>query len=433
MYISLDTVNGCDMKIGVPSLEFMEFQNDSFFKDLTNAFTFIRKDDKLTTKTVFDSNIENIINDRLKSNIEFSIENTVIVNAYAFLPEIDKNHPFFVGWAKWTEPTLGKLLATLDDAAKIGTVDVHGAKLSGVFSKLPVRVKLTSGLIKNKNITDASLAGILLHELGHIFTYFYYLLNATIGGFITTAIATAAAGAKGDKERVVIFEKGNRILGIDNLDTGSLLSQTTEQNTRTLQTLYINETVNQLRTLTGYSVYEQKCCEQLADAFASRFGASRDLALGLYQMHKGQSTTMNRGLYYALTAFSAVASAATSIAVPGGIILVGLGLLVSDDLTDGIYDNLKDRMKYIRQHLVQGLKDDSLDNAAKKKYIDDIDAVSVLVSKVYYSPDFFQIVRRCLLPSVRKKYKAHEIQKTIEELLYNESYVAAAKFQGATK
>ena len=58
------------MKIGVPSLEFMKLQEDTFFEKLKAVVSEIRKDPKFTTKTVFESGLEKVIFDRLKMSIE---------------------------------------------------------------------------------------------------------------------------------------------------------------------------------------------------------------------------------------------------------------------------------------------------------------------------------------------------------------------------
>lgn len=419
----------------VPSLEFMQFQNDAFFADLTACVNKIRQADEITTKAVFDSGLEDIVNKRLKTSIEFFVDPADYDNAYAMLPQMDKNHPFFTEWASWVSNDMGRLVANLDTVMqRTGFVNIENATVGGIFSKIPVKTCVTAGLL-NGRYKDEEVAAIILHELGHIFTYFYYMLNTTVGGFISTAIATAAAGAKGDKEREIILGKGARVMGIDEVALSPMLSQTTEQNAKTLQTLYINDTVDNLRSLTGFGLYEMKCCEQLADAFAARFGAAVPLATGLDRLTGNKSRTW--GTYYALMATQVVAMVAGIAANPALAIGVNiLTLLISDDKYSGGYDNFDQRIKYIRNHLVEQIKDGKMLEKDRKRFLNDIDEIAKIMDRAIPNPaeiGLYQILRNVLLPWSRRRNKAVELQKSIEEMFYNESYVLAAKFKGASK
>lgn len=420
---------------GAVSLEFMQFQNDNFFENITACVNKIRQADEITTKVVFESGLEEIVNKRLKTSIEFFVDPATYDNAYAMLPEIDKNHPFFVEWSNWVKNDMGRLVANLDTVIqRTGFVNIENATVSGIFSSIPVKTCVTAGLL-NGRYSDAEVAAIILHELGHIFTYFYYMLNTTIGGFISAAVATAAAGAKGDKEREIILSKGARVMGIDDVAISPMLQQTPEQNTKMLQTLYINDTVDRLRPLTGYGLYELKCCEQLADAFAARFGAAVPLATGLERLTGAKSRTWSS--YYAFMAIQVVGTIG-SIAV-NPVVSIGLNLfalLLSDDKYSGGYDNYDHRIRYIRNHLIDQIKDAKMSAKDRKKFLDDIDTLEKIMKRAVPSPHeigVYQILRHVLFPWARRRNKAVELQKNIEETFYNESYVLAAKFQGASK
>ncbi len=60
----------------------------------------------------------------------------------------------------------------------------------------------------------------------------------------------------GIKERTLIIEKGLRVMGIDGVGVREFLTQTPEQISTTMQSLYINQTSNQLRSETGFGMYE---------------------------------------------------------------------------------------------------------------------------------------------------------------------------------
>lgn len=420
------------MNIGVPSLEFMEFQNDSFFKDISDAVARIREHAEPTTKVVFESGLEAVVNKRLKTSVEFFIDGALYSNAYVELPKLDKGHPFFIEWKHFVSNDMGRLVANLDNLVRrTGTVNIEKAEVSGIFSAIPVRMCVTLGLLKS-SASNQEVAAIILHELGHLFTYYYYALHGTIGGFISTAVATAAAGAKGDAERSVIYQKGARVMGIDNITISTMLQQTPEQNAELLQSLYINETADNLRSQTGHGMYEMKCCEQLADAFAVKFGAGLALTKGLLLINRGGRETFNKPLYYVSLALS-LAGAIISLKSPLGIGSQMLLLLFSEDVYDGNYDTLPDRIRYIKNHLIDGLKKTDMPAEIRKSFLKDIEEIDKLSKGANYNPNLYQILRHVLFPSVRRKARSVSLQKTIEEMMYNETFIQAAKLKGATK
>lgn len=419
---------------GAVSLEFMKFQNDNFKDLLAEKINIVRQADEITSKVMLESGLEELINKRFKTSIEFFIDSAPYANAYVELPQMDKNHPFFSEWANYSSNDMGRLVSNLETVVqRTGTVDIDKGQVSGIFSKVPVKMAITAGLIRGKRYTDYEVAAIILHEIGHLITYFYYMLNSTLGGFISAAVATAAMGAKNDRERSIIFAKGLRVMGLDDVAIDPLLHQTVDQNVDTLQVLYINDTVDKLRSLTGYGLYEMKCCEQLADAFAARFGLAVPLATALEKMH-GPSLVKSRGAYYAMMGVEVAAHAFSGVSAP--LQTVGIfiaSLLLSDDKYGGGYDDFNHRIRYLRNHLIENIKTDNLPKDVVNQYVKDIERITKIAeSKIQYK-GLFTVLRSIILPWSRRRNKAVELQKSIEEMLYNESYVLAAKFQGASK
>ena len=103
-----------------------------------------------------------------------------------------------------------------------------------------------------------------------------------------------------------------------------------------------------------------------------------------------------------------------------------------------IYDRDDDRIKYMRQNLIDLIKDAKLPEAARKdllKQIDEIKEIEKRVSKDIGKEhsSIVSFLKDKLIPNYRRNVKAVELQKNIEEMLYNEVYVQAAKFQGVSK
>ena len=149
------------MKIGVPSLEFMKLQEDTFFDDLKAVVNKIRQDDKFTTKTVFESGLERVIFDRLKMSIEVVIVDRPNVNAAIELPSMDRNHIFFRALTNSFPNDVGKAISYFqDDKMRIGSVNIQTVTLGGIFQRIPLRMFLYRGLF-NPRINDGEIAATI--------------------------------------------------------------------------------------------------------------------------------------------------------------------------------------------------------------------------------------------------------------------------------
>ena len=425
------------MKFGVPSLEIIDYQGDNFYKQLKEAISKIRTNPELTTRVVFESGIEQLIFDRLGMRIELAVLNDPEPNAAISIPPVDKNHVFVRPFTQYGENSFGRVISYFDsDKSRIGTVDIHKVRVGGVFSQIPLNLYINTGHF-NPAFTDGEIAATILHELGHGFTYFFYLLHSTLCNYISAYTASAVAGANGDKERTLIIEKGLRVMGIDGVGVREFLTQTPEQISTTMQSLYINQTSNQLRSETGFGMYELRACEQLADWFAVRFGAGLELATGMEKLYKDgkrvqlANTMRSRVMWQSALLYGAYL---ISFTIPFPKIFSE----VFRDDSIRIYDRDDDRIKYMRQNLIDLIKDAKLPDAARKdllKQIDEIKEVEKRVSKDIGKghSSIVLFLKDKLIPNYRRNVKAVELQKNIEEMLYNEVYVQAAKFQGVSK
>ena len=425
------------MKFGVPSLEIIDYQGDNFYKQLKEAISKIRTNPELTTRVVFESGIEQLIFDRLGMRIELAILNDPEPNAAISIPPVDKNHVFVRPFTQYGENSFGRVISYFDsDKSRIGTVDIHKVRVGGVFSQIPLNLYINTGHF-NPAFTDGEIAATILHELGHGFTYFFYLLHSTLCNYISAYTASAVAGANGDKERTLIIEKGLRVMGIDGVGVREFLTQTPEQISTTMQSLYINQTSNQLRSETGFGMYELRAVEQMADWFAAKFGAGLESAtLQEKLMREGRLLRLEN------TARSRVGFLT---AIMYGVYIIQFSIPfpkflseITYDDTISKYDNDADRIKYMRQALIEELRDAKLPDEARDRLVKTIDGMKAVEIRTRKDTDTFsksvaQYLRGVLIPNYRRNVKNVELQKTLEEAMYNDSFVFHAKLKGALK
>lgn len=425
------------MKIGVPSLEFMKLQNDSFFADLRDCIELIRQNPKLSTKTIYESKLEGIIFKRLKMSVEIQLRDRPTLNAAIELPSIDRNHIFYRALTTAFPNDVGKSIAYAGSVdARLGYVDIQKVELGGVFTRIPMPVYLNRGLF-NDNMSSGEIASILLHELGHGFTFFYYLLHSALANFISAKTATEVMGASSDDQRLILIEKGMRCLGLDGVTVHDMVSLTPEQLAANIQALYINSTLSLLRSETGFGMYELRACEQLADWFASKFGAALESATAQEKLWRdGQKMMIANTARSRLSVMTAVLYGAYVVQFTIPFPKFFSEIFYDDTISK--YDDDADRIKYMRQALIDELRDADLPDESRKHLVKNIEDIKVIEARVRKGQEGIGrnlaiFLKKRLIPNYRRNVTNVELQKTIEEAFYNESYVAASKFQGVAK
>ena len=92
----------------------------------------------------------------------------------------------------------------------------------------------------------------------------------------------------------------------------------------------------------------------------------------------------------------------------------------------------------MRQALIEELRDAKLPDEARDRLVKTIDGMKAVEIRTRKDTDTFsksvaQYLRGVLIPNYRRNVKNVELQKTLEEAMYNDSFVFHAKLKGALK
>lgn len=441
--------------------EAISLQSNMFFDSLTKAIAKIREYSKLE-EGLKEVDIPGIVFAHTGMLVKMNLWNVPLINAAVRLPDVNTNHPFYSSIRRFfSKPS--KTLKDMQEAggSLIGTVDRENARVGGYFSKVEVDVYFTSGLLKAKKlISDPEVAAILLHELGHLYTYFEYLNKLTRTTNIISSLSRAMYDVEDQKERGLIMKSAGEQLKIESFDPAQYVSGSKEKRTLASTTFIISALPTSSRSDTGFSAYEHRSCEQVADQFAVKFGAGRALASGLNKMYKGSYSQIPRSAFIimqiidliglALDGFRAgfsIAVIKSSVGLGGaqsigGLIAAGLAFIpvvillklavtyLTFNSVKGIYDGGKERLILIKRNIVDSLKDKDLPPGVREQLVSDAELVDKLASDLYEDRlGIFEWIVMNTHPSRIRDRKNELVFKDIENLLTNDLFLRSAQFQ----
>ncbi|HWT39748.1 MAG TPA: hypothetical protein VN081_00510 [Dongiaceae bacterium] len=363
-------------------------------------------------------------------------------NAYAIVPPIhlsssvmDRAKEHYKAFPE-LEAEYKKVVETLKLADKSleGSIDLRDGKVSGIFSKFPFQMVVTTclflgdgkhGLIPGFKshllLTPEEIAAVLLHEIGHIFTYLELLYMTTSTNMALDDVVKELKGEKDESVRIKLIEKTKAKLKIKNLDSASLAKQ--KKNT-VIQSVILDAAVEDTTSLTGSVVYEFRNSEFLADQYAVRQGAGRALASGLEKIEVWSNYSVAKMREWRLRhyVFSILGTFLDVFGTPTYLMLLALPGL---DMV--LYDAPKDRLVRIKQQMVNSLKDETLSPETRDDTLEDIRTVQESIDRLRDgdagAPVFMALYRR--MTSWRREQESQlQFQKRLEALASNDLFVA---------
>lgn len=413
------------------SLESIDFQNGKLFEQLTNAVDALKADGTFTTEAIKKAEIPEIIQLYTDALVKFRVIADQKINAYMEVPALDRNHPFITEIEKaYVSSKAGTMLIqTLGGAVK-GGVNLRNGRVYGVFTKIEGTITVTQGLIQSKDFSSAEVAAIILHELGHIVTYFEYLGSVVTNSHIIAAAAKAATDIDDFNERVKVLKVAEDVLGLEKIDIDALARTNQKMRGKATETVFISALAIKTRSNTGASIYELRAVEQLADQFAVRHGAGKDLAVGLDRLYRyvWDSSTMWTATHVFLEVAKMIGASFVLVGCPPAGAAVFVLLFMTNPLNRR-YDEPEARLRLIKQMLVEELKETKQDPDHLRKIDEDIRVVSILEESLNDNRGIVELFWSNIMPEGRAGWQQERAQKEIEALLNNDLFTMANRFK----
>jgi hypothetical protein len=441
------------------SQEAINFQGTQFFDALTTAVGQLRKaiadgpgdfladtvEDELAD-IVLNVDISGIIKAYTNMSLDFFIDPADYANAWVYPRFMSKNDLFVRRLAGNSHG----LKESIDDIKKlggrgVGYVDRKSGRVHGYFEDVKSEFCVTWGLLDNKSYSDAEVAAIMLHEIGHYFTAFEYLGKYLNMSMVLQTACSQAFELETYETRAYVLVESSKLLGlkIDNVED---LAKIDDPKVRAdaIQTIFMREARREQESGSNTFIYDLRICEQAADVYATRFGAARALATGMDKLLRQHDvTTMGTGTYCFLEGMKWLVSLGILIvpwrAVPAlaaHSLLFGVIVTITffaSNPSELLYDRGAQRLKLIYQQLIEELKNSKTDIKRRKQLVEDADMLKAIIKEHHDRRTLFEWLQTNLLPSFSKDWKVESLQKELEALVANDLFVTAHKFHPGVK
>jgi hypothetical protein len=337
----------------------------------------------------------------------------------------------------------------------LGTIDTNKAVVTGGYSDKYFYIGIDiNTLVRYLSITPREVAAILLHEVGHAFSFLEYTNRVIKASLILSELQDINVRDITPEKLSYVFASALKEFDPDNHEHAGT------QNTLVLSSKVFSSILKTFKTEIS-STSDTRTSERAADLFASRFGYGRELVTVISKMEAlggnvkdlfehnnvmldvSVTLTFLEILYFVASILGLYLGVAIIATTPwllvGSLAFLGLGALVISghaELEGNLsYDNLFDRINRLRMDCIQQLK--TLDPKKDKELISEcISNIELLDNKLQNIKRNKSVVDEKTILKIQKaldKDDGHlmsmEIETLLENIANNALFVDSAKLK----
>lgn len=413
--------------------EAIDYQYNSKLKSrLIDCLRDFRAKGIYTSEAFAQSGIQKIILEETGLNIMPRIDKADYPNAYVYIPDIDKNNPIMVNFLRgWRSNSDLTTVMNFTNGKFDGLVDRKTGKVHGTFSKMAVPIYLTRGLISERNnFTIEEIAAVLGHELGHVWSYYERLIDLVSMNYAAAVTADRVLKTSRDEDRVILLTEYEKVTDTKLAEKETIANS---ESGRVIYTHLVSETVRNRRNVEGDEIYSYRGFEFSSDQFCTRHGFGAELSTGLARIYSdyNHSSSISWTAFIIINALSALITlTALGVLVFAGqwfLAIFSTLCILSFNPNEKIYDDPKQRIIRIRNEVIGSLKTASKEQ--KLEIVAQIAAIDEIANDLEDKADWHAAIWKYLIPSGRKTWSSMEFQQTMESLMNNELFAAAAKLE----
>lgn len=444
----------------VAGLEFMNFQNDSFYVTLvsilkehlsyaTKVPTLQKTVQEPLLKVLKDyTGFENI-------TVKFAEYGNLYMDTGYFSPGhvINMKHVEF--WLNSSETTIYRWFTQNKEKIFKGSVDYKTGKVGGSFCTIPLELGINVNIseyfgakeTERWNATpEELLAGGIVHEMGHAFSGCMMMATAFHDNVVAQASIAAYRNCQRDEDRVVVLKDSATLLGLKTPKADELIEFAKQDNDESFMMFYtkmIAQRNNQRSLSVGVA---EMTSEVVADMYAIRMGCGKGIvaAIGVLTSRGVISSLLGNfvvsiaaGIYMSMFVGSYAILAGAVITMPGliGMMCVFSGLMFIMNFFapyySGVYNTDPRRMEDAVRQLIAKIKEcKAMPASEKTKLVDDISQLLKRLEQSRGVLDNTVIYRAMGWVFSGSDFKLREIEHFTQALTNNEMTVLAERLKG---
>jgi len=423
-------------RLGQFATEAIAFQDSKkLFLDLTTAIVDLRaaRPDPSNTSLWHSPEINKLTGVIEKhTNLMFTLEDSGWVGPAVWTPRISNNHIFNQEGAEEAfvpaEDHIRTLLRQAKKKNTVGSVDLATGKVTGAYAKMIFNMLMPASMLLGKQYTPEEVAAIMLHEIGHVITFCEMVGRCITTNQVMSSLTRLLDKSVTESTRITMFTAAADELKL-NKDDAEVLRNAKTQEEVVLVVLgkHQEEAVSEL----GYNAYDVSSCEQMADQFAARQGAGRDLTTGLDKMYTefGMTKSATRTMLFIDSLLVVMLPILWVVTGAYPLIPLYLALVIFLPSKEQLYDNPHARMTRIKHEAVERLKDKKISDQLRKNLLDDIKVYDEILDKYEDRLNVYEEIAYLVRPGFRNKHKIELLQKSLERLASNNLFVDAQKLK----
>lgn len=315
------------------------------------------------------------------------------------------------------------------DLEKKGWVDPANSRVGGALSEIVFNMYI--GMVYEKKYTEEEIASIILHEVGHAYTFLQFMVDTVVVNTVLQRTYLELTSGKADKKIKVLLTKAADDMAMQ----GREWLEAVDDDTDATVAYKLLATAVQLddRTMDNKKYFTQDTAEELAEIFAIRHGAGR--ALLMMRSKSKFSQFSHSRAYLEMIAWSLIGVGlcfvAPEIGAPIALIAIfSIFFKIGTDANLPDFTTFKQTATKIRNQFVEQIKTSKLPKEELVEIVNSIDLADKLIKnyKGDYEPSmvakFFDCFRRGKLDARASR----EYTDILERLTANDLFVRAAQF-----
>jgi hypothetical protein len=412
------------LQFALEGIDHLEHSN--FGKLLEEEISKLRKYFIVKDKDIQDTNISKLIRDQTGINIKMTTEESL--NAYVFVPDLNKNNPIIEKWRRYYFDNVDAKDFFADKHIVEGTVSLKDARVSGDFSKIAVSIVIGSEFLrKGSDYTVAEVVAIILHELGHTFVYFEMLARCTRTNYILSEGVKRLMTSNTKEERIILLEKIEDLTKVKIKDKEGLSNK--KRSEVIYRSVIVSNIVEESKQDLNLNVYDSRSFEQLADNFSARFGYAVPLATGLAKIYKssGDIAFLSPMMNLLFNIVKVIGLVCLSVVSPVRGAFTVIVILLQGSPLDVTYDPPKKRILKIKQQINDVLKNPKLSMKQKQVFIEEHGEIEAILDTMYDNIGVYETLWTYIFPWGVRQKSLIEVQEELESMFNNDLFTSAAK------